>query len=133
MTWKNECFVILPAQYSFKIVFDRHTEAPLYEFLSVVESLYPGLQQCFVRERYPHLSEKEYSVCFLSFAGLSIGEIGFLLNQSENSVYKARSAINRKIGHNFCSVLREDFEHGGPGHEIQKRNQKDICLLFGDK
>ncbi|MCE5204765.1 MAG: hypothetical protein LLF80_01475 [Porphyromonadaceae bacterium] len=101
-----------------KIVFDRHNEAPLNEFLSVVDSLNPGLQY-FVRERYSHLSEKEFSVCFLSFAGLSIGEIGFLLNQSENSVYKARSAINRKIGHNFCSVLREEFEQNSDKSSVR--------------
>ena len=92
-----------------KIVFDQNTEAPLSEFLSVVESLHPGLQ-CFIRERYPHLSGKEYNVCLLSFAGLSVGEISFLLDDNKNSVYKARSGINRKIGHNFCSVLKGEFE-----------------------
>ncbi|WP_298654057.1 hypothetical protein [uncultured Proteiniphilum sp.] len=101
-----------------KIVFDRNTEAPLSEFLSVVESLYPGLQ-CFIRERYPHLSKKEYSVCLLCFAGLSVGEISFLLNDNENSVYKARSGINRKIGHNFCSVLREEFEQNNDKSNVR--------------
>lgn len=92
-----------------KIVFGQEAETALPEFLSVIEDLSPGLI-CFIKERYPDISEKEYNVCLLSAAGLDVKKISLLLGQSENQIYKLRSAFNKKFGSNFWPFLKEEFE-----------------------
>ena len=92
-----------------KIVFDPEQPEPLNEFLSTVEECYPGLR-VFLDSRHPDLTEKECEVCLLTFAGLDVIEIALLLGQSKNSIYKIRSSLNRKIGKNFNSILKEAFE-----------------------
>lgn len=92
-----------------KIVFARQPGTPLSEFLFVIENLSPRLP-VFLEEQCPDLSEREYSVCLLSYAGLSVKQISSLLGLSENLIYKSRSSINKKIGNNFCAVLKEKFE-----------------------
>ena len=92
-----------------KIVFGQDSETALPEFLSVIEDLSPGLI-CFIKERYPDISEKEYNVYLLSVAGLDVKKISLLLGQSENSIYKFRSAFNKKFGSNFWPFLKEEFE-----------------------
>jgi len=92
-----------------KIVFGQEAETALPEFLSVIEDLSPGLI-CFIKERYPDISEKEYNVCLLSAAGLDVKKISLLLGQSENQIYKLRSAFNKKFESNFWSFLKEEFE-----------------------
>lgn len=92
-----------------KIVFAPQPGTPLSEFLFVIENLSPGLP-VFLREQCPDLLEREYNVCFLSYAGLNVKQISSLLGLSENLIYKSRSSINKKIGNNFCAVLKEKFE-----------------------
>ena len=105
-----------------KIVFARQPGTPLSEFLFVIENLSPGLP-VFLREQYPDLSERECNICLLSYAGLSVKEISSLLGLSENLIYKSRSSINKKIGNNFCAVLKEKFERSkeeSDAHEVSK-------------
>lgn len=71
-----------------------------------VEHLNPGLQ-LFISQQYPSLTEVEYNVCLLSYAGLSVQEVAFVLNLSEHTIYKARTNLNKKIGADFCFVLRK--------------------------
>ena len=92
-----------------KIVFGQDSETALSEFLSVIEDLSPGLI-CFIKERCPGISEKEYNICLLSAAGLDVKKISLLLDQNENSIYKLRSAFNKKLGSNFWALLEEEFE-----------------------
>ncbi len=92
-----------------KIVFDPEQPEPLNEFLSTVEECYPGLR-VFLDSRYPDLTGKERKVCLLTFAGLDVTDIGLLLGQSKNAIYKIRSSLNCKIGKNFNSILKEAFE-----------------------
>ncbi len=94
-----------------KIVFDQNHEEPFTELLSMIDYCYPGLQ-ALIEDRYPTLSEKEGHICYLTFEGLSVKEVSALLHQSENSIYKVRSAINKKIGDNFCSILKEEYIMG---------------------
>lgn len=102
-----------------KIVFTSEYRSPLSEFLSVIENLSPGLP-VFLEEQYPDLSEREYSVCLLSYAGLSVKEISSLLGLSENLIYKSRSSINKKIGNNFCAVLAEELERSNGRLGVQQ-------------
>jgi len=92
-----------------KIVFKPGQTEPLNEFLSTVEECYPGAE-AFLDSRYPDLTGKEREVCLLTFAGLDVTDIGLLLGQSKNAIYKIRSSLNRKIGKNFNSILKEAFE-----------------------
>lgn len=88
-----------------KILFDQNTKTPGMDIRQTVEHLNPSLR-LFIRQQYPTLSETEYNVCLLSYAGLSVQEVAFVLNQSEHTVYKARTRLNKKIGSDFYSVLR---------------------------
>ena len=88
-----------------KILFDQNTKTPWMDIRQTVEHLNPSLR-LFIRQQYPTLSETEYNVCLLSYAGLSVQEVAFVLNQSEHTVYKARTRLNKKIGTDFYSVLR---------------------------
>lgn len=88
-----------------KILFDQNTKTPWMDIRQTVEHLNPSLR-LFIRQQYPTLSETEYNVCLLSYASLSVQEVAFVLNQSEHTVYKARTRLNKKIGSDFYSVLR---------------------------
>ncbi|HBG79991.1 tetratricopeptide repeat protein [Petrimonas sp.] len=88
-----------------KILFDQNTKTPGMDIRQTVEHLNPSLR-LFIRQQYPTLSETEYNVCLLSYASLSVQEVAFVLNQSEHTVYKARTRLNKKIGSDFYSVLR---------------------------
>ena len=89
-----------------KILFAKSTKTPGLDIRQTVEHLNPGIR-LFIRQQYPTLSETEYNVCLLSYAGLSVQEVAFALNRNEHTVYKARTNLNKKIGADFCSVLRK--------------------------
>ncbi|MEA5062108.1 MAG: hypothetical protein VB074_12380 [Proteiniphilum sp.] len=89
-----------------EILFDENTKTPWMDIRQTVEYLNPPLR-LFIRQQYPTLSEAEYNVCLLSYAGLSVQEVAFALNLSEHTIYKARTGLNKKIGADFCSVLRK--------------------------
>lgn len=89
-----------------KILFDQNTKTPWMDIQQTVEHLNPGLQ-LFISQQYPSLTEVEYNVCLLSYAGLSVQEVAFVLNLSEHTIYKARTNLNKKIGADFCFVLRK--------------------------
>ena len=91
-----------------KILFDKNTKTPWMDIRQTVEHLNPGLR-LFIRQQYPTLSDAEYDVCILSYAGLSVQEVAFALNQSEHTIYKARTNLHKKIGADFCSVLRKAY------------------------
>ncbi|HHX69984.1 MAG TPA: hypothetical protein GX708_18300, partial [Gallicola sp.] len=90
------------------ILFDKNLKTPWVNIHQTVEQLNPGIQN-LISNKYPELSETEYHVCLLSYAGMSVQEIAFILNLSEHTVYKARTNLNKKIGSDFCSVLRKAY------------------------
>lgn len=90
------------------ILFDKNLRTPWVDIHQTVEHLNPGIQN-LISNKYPELSETEYYVCLLSYAGLSVQETAFILNLSEHTVYKARTNLNKKIGPDFCSVLRKSY------------------------
>lgn len=88
-----------------KILFVENSETPWVEIIQTVEDLYPELLQ-LIEQQDISFTETEYNVCLLSYAGLSVKEMAFLLNLSDHTIYKARTNINKKMGPNFHNVLR---------------------------
>lgn len=88
-----------------KILFVENSETPWIEIIQTVENLYPELPQ-LIKQQNISLTETEYNVHLLSYAGLSVKEMAFLLNLSEHTIYKARTNLNKKIGPNFYNILR---------------------------
>lgn len=53
-----------------------------------------------LREKYPSLSESEFQICILTYAGLRVKEIALILGLSANTVQTRRTLLRKKIGLN---------------------------------
>lgn len=51
-----------------------------------------------LRARFPELSEKEYKICLLTYAGMNVKEIGVILELSSNSIQTYRTSLRKKLG-----------------------------------
>lgn len=97
-----------------QIVYGKDNNSQWNALIETMNELNPGLPQ-FIKNSYPQLSETQYKVCLLSYAGLPSKEIALLINQSVHTVNMARTAIRQKMGlqepgADFCTVLREAYE-----------------------
>lgn len=79
-----------------KIVYNQETIDwnVLYESMNQV---YDGFFD-IVRNKYPKLSESEFWVCCLSYAGLSNTELAVIMELSPTTVHMKKSNIRRKLG-----------------------------------
>ena len=51
-----------------------------------------------IQERYPTLSETEFKVCILTYAGFRVKEIALILNQRPNTIQVRRTELRKKMG-----------------------------------
>lgn len=57
----------------------------------------PGLARR-IKEKYPDLTDTEFHVCILVYAGFSVRETALILHLSPNTIQVRRSDIRRKMG-----------------------------------
>lgn len=96
-----------------KIIFSNEKE-PLDELINLIEIYCPRFISRLEGE-FPNLTKNEVNVCLLTYAGLSIIDICIVLRLSENSIYKIRSSLNKKIGCDFRTILVDVFENEAIG------------------
>ncbi|MBP1618573.1 MAG: hypothetical protein H6Q14_2400 [Bacteroidetes bacterium] len=82
-----------------KIVYDGNEEDLWDNIVSLInlteENLWARL-----RFEFPNLSNEEYRICVLSYAGMNIKETSIILHMSERSVQTYRTRLRQKIGMN---------------------------------
>lgn len=62
-----------------------------------------------MRSLFPSLSEKEYRICLLTYAGMNVKEIAVILELSSNSIQTYRTSIRKKLGIEDAKVDTEAF------------------------
>jgi ATP/maltotriose-dependent transcriptional regulator MalT len=62
-----------------------------------------------MRDSFPDLSEKEYRICLLTYAGMNVKEIAVILELSSNSIQTYRTSIRRKLGIENAKTDTETF------------------------
>lgn len=97
-----------------QIVYGKESGSQWDTLVNAIDELNPDLSH-FIQNHYPQLSETEFKVLLLSYAGLSSKEIALLINQSPHTVNMGRTHIRRKMGlketgADFCTLLREVYE-----------------------
>ncbi|NLX66906.1 MAG: hypothetical protein GXZ19_09110 [Bacteroidales bacterium] len=108
-----------------QIVYGKESGSQWNTLVNAIDELNPGLSH-FIQSNYPQLSETEFKVMLLSYAGLSCKEIALLINQSVHTVNMGRTRIRQKMelkepGADFCAVLRDNYEES-------RRKEKDVNL-----
>ncbi|MPN36345.1 hypothetical protein SDC9_183854 [bioreactor metagenome] len=105
-----------------QIVYGKESGSQWDTLVNAIDELNPGLSH-FIQNNYPQLSETEFKVLLLSYAGLPSKEIALLINQSVHTVNMGRTHIRRKIGlketgADFCAQLRDNYEENRRRTEI---------------
>lgn len=81
-----------------KIIYgEKSIEEQWDAMLQTFNAARPGLSER-IREKYPDLTETEFRVCILTYAGFRIKEIALILNQKPNTIQTRRTNIRRKMG-----------------------------------
>lgn len=81
-----------------KIVYGEESIEEAWDALfRVFNTMRPGLAGK-IREKYPDLTETEFRVCILTYAGFRVKEISLVLHQSVHTVQTRRTDIRRKVG-----------------------------------
>ncbi|WP_352421297.1 tetratricopeptide repeat protein [Proteiniphilum sp.] len=81
-----------------KIVYGEESIEETWDALfRIFNAMRPGLAGK-VREKYPDLTETEFRVCILTYAGFRVKEISLILHQSVHTVQTRRTDIRRKMG-----------------------------------
>ncbi|MBP1617991.1 MAG: hypothetical protein H6Q14_1818 [Bacteroidetes bacterium] len=62
-----------------------------------------------MRDSFPNLSEKEYRICLLTYAGMNVKEIAMILELSSNSIQAYRTSIRKKLGIDNVKVDTEAY------------------------
>ena len=79
----------------------------------IIEEIHPGFQS-FLKNSYPQLSDMEYKVAVLSFAGVQPKEAASILEKERASaIHVVRSSIRKKMnletGADFCRILKQEY------------------------
>ena len=70
----------------------------------------PGLAEK-IRERYPDLTEAEFRVCILTYAGFRVKEIALILHQKPNTIQVRRTGIRRQMGLDLGGDIATHIDH----------------------
>ena len=94
-----------------QIVYDGNPNDQWDGILSVFNEVNEGLAEKIEKE-YPELSEPEYRITLLTYAGLSVKEIAVILHFSSNTVQAYRTSLRKKIGLNdFSSETKKHLRN----------------------
>jgi tetratricopeptide (TPR) repeat protein len=82
----------------FKHIVYRDNEEDIWEnMLPLIDSMENNLSER-IRLQFPNLSENEFPVCLLTYAGLHSKEIAIVLGITQRSVQTIRTQLRKKIG-----------------------------------
>jgi tetratricopeptide (TPR) repeat protein len=80
-----------------QIVYQNTEHDPWADFENVINHISKNLSTR-IRKHFPDLSEKEYRICLLTYAGMNVKEIAVILELSSNSIQAYRGSLRKKIG-----------------------------------
>lgn len=81
-----------------KIVYGEKSLDELWEtMLHTFNDACPGYTEK-LRTKYPTLTDAEFRICVLTYAGFNVNEIALILNQSHNTVLAYRTDLRKKLG-----------------------------------
>lgn len=81
-----------------KIVYgDKSVKEQWEAMLQAFNMARPGFSEK-IRKKYPTLSDAEFKVCILTYAGFRVREIALILNQSSNTIQVRRTKLRKKMG-----------------------------------
>jgi|AGTN01.3.fsa_nt_gi Bacterial regulatory proteins, luxR family. len=81
-----------------KIVYGKRDIEEVWDALfETFNEVQPGLAEK-IKEKYPDLTETEFRVCILVYAGFNISETALILHFSPNTIQARRSDVRRKMG-----------------------------------
>lgn len=80
-----------------QIVYHNNEHDIWQDFEEIVNRISKNLSKQ-MRVAFPGLSEKEYRICLLTYAGMSVKEIAVILELSSNSIQTYRTSIRKKLG-----------------------------------
>ena len=97
-----------------EVVYGKNNESQWQSLLQSIEDMNPGVSE-IIRTSYPELTENEFRICLLSYAGLRAKETALILNLSTNTVNMLRSNIRKKMQlqayeGDFYTSLRELYQ-----------------------
>ena len=80
-----------------KIVYGRESIQKTWEVLfDTFQEARPGLSEK-IRKSYPTLTDTEFCVCILTYAGFGVNEAALILNLSPHTVQSRRGSIRQKM------------------------------------
>jgi tetratricopeptide (TPR) repeat protein len=81
-----------------KIVYGEESIEEAWDALfRIFNTMRPGFS-VKIQEKYPDLTETEFRVCILTYAGFRVKEISLILQQSVHAIQTRRTNIRRKMG-----------------------------------
>jgi tetratricopeptide (TPR) repeat protein len=96
------------AQRFHQIVYHNPQHDVWTDFEDIINHISKSLSKR-IRDLFPNLSEKEYRICLLTYAGMNVKEIAVILELSSNSIQAYRTSIRKKLGIYDSKVDTEAF------------------------
>ncbi len=91
-----------------QIVYHNEQQDVWGDFEDIINDISRDLSKK-MRNLFPSLSEKEYRICLLTYAGMNVKEIAIILELSSNSIQTYRTSIRRKLGIDDAKVDTEAY------------------------